>query len=110
MLAGNVVSAAIRQAQLRSQIEITRADARTSAAGACSITEQRYQAGGVSQYDVRQPANRRGADPGALLPPLELQLDVSEPSTGSADGQNSRGSPCRVHPPRPPAPSRGAAC
>jgi NodT family efflux transporter outer membrane factor (OMF) lipoprotein len=74
MLAGNVVAAAVRQAQLRSQIEITRQMIELQQQ-ALNITEQRYRAGGVSQYDVD---SQRGAvaQTRAALPPLELQLDV----------------------------------
>ena len=73
MLAGNVVSAGIRQAQLRSQIEITRKmvelQKRTLA-----ITEQRQRAGGVSEYDVRSQ-RKALAQTQASLPLLENQLD-----------------------------------
>ena len=74
MLAGNVVAAAVRQAQLGSQIEITRQMIELQQQ-ALNITEQRYRAGGVSQYDVD---SQRGAaaQTRAALPPLELQLDV----------------------------------
>jgi NodT family efflux transporter outer membrane factor (OMF) lipoprotein len=74
MLAGNVVSAAIRQAQLRSQIEVTR---RLIALQEQSVhvTEQRLRAGGVSEYDVRSQRTAL-AQIQASLPPLEDQLDV----------------------------------
>ena len=52
MLAGNVVSAAIRQAQLRSQIDLTRQMLELQEQQ-LDIAEQRHQAGGVSEYDVR---------------------------------------------------------
>ena len=74
MLAGNVVSAAIRQAQLRSQIEITRQMLELQQQE-LNIVEQRYQAGGVSQYDVHSQRTAI-AQTRAALPPLEQQLDV----------------------------------
>jgi NodT family efflux transporter outer membrane factor (OMF) lipoprotein len=74
MLAGNVVSAGIRQAQLRSQIEITHkmvaAQERTLA-----ITEQRFRGGGVSEYDVRSQRSAL-AQTQASLPLLANQFDV----------------------------------
>lgn len=74
MLAGNVVSAGIRQAQLRSQIEITHkmvaAQERTLA-----ITEQRFRGGGVSEYDVRSQRTAL-AQTQASLPLLADQFDV----------------------------------
>jgi NodT family efflux transporter outer membrane factor (OMF) lipoprotein len=74
MLAGNVVSAGIRQAQLRSQIEITHkmvaAQERTLA-----ITEQRFRGGGVSEYDLRSQRTAL-AQTQASLPLLADQFDV----------------------------------
>ena len=74
MLAGNVVSAGIRQAELRAQIEITRElvalQARTLA-----ITEQRHRAGGISEYEVRSQRTTL-AQMQASLPLLEYQLDT----------------------------------
>jgi NodT family efflux transporter outer membrane factor (OMF) lipoprotein len=74
MLAGNVVSAVIRQAQLRSQIEITRKmvalQERTLA-----ITEQRYRAGGISEYEVHSQHTLL-AQMQASLPLLAAQLDA----------------------------------
>ncbi len=74
MLAGNVVSAAIRQAQLRSQIDITRQMVELQEKE-LDITERRYQAGGVSEYDVRSQ-HTLVAQTRAELPSLEQQLDV----------------------------------
>lgn len=74
MLAGNVVSAAIRQAQLRSQINITRQMLELQAKE-LNIAERRYQAGGVSEYDVRSQRTLV-AQTRAELPSLEQQLDV----------------------------------
>src|SRR5271165_6830954 len=53
MLAGNVVSAAIRQAQLRSQIEITR-QVLALQQQQLNITEQRVQAGGLPLYEINR--------------------------------------------------------
>jgi NodT family efflux transporter outer membrane factor (OMF) lipoprotein len=74
LLAGNVVSAAIRQAELRSQIDLTH---RMLALQESSlhITEQRYRAGGVSDYDVHSQRTAL-AQMQASLPPLEEQLDL----------------------------------
>lgn len=74
MLSGNVVSAAIRQAELHSQIEITRRML-ASQEQTLHITEERYRSGGISEYDVRSQRTAL-AQMQALLPPLELQLDV----------------------------------
>jgi NodT family efflux transporter outer membrane factor (OMF) lipoprotein len=74
MLAGNVVSAAIRQAQLRSQIDIT-GQIIALQEKTVSVAEQRYAAGGVSEYDVRSQRTAL-AQMQALLPPLGQQLDV----------------------------------
>jgi NodT family efflux transporter outer membrane factor (OMF) lipoprotein len=74
MLAGNVVSSAIRQAQLRSQIEVTHRMLSLQE-GTLRITEQSHQAGGVSEYDVRSQRTAL-AQMRASLPPLEEQLDL----------------------------------
>jgi NodT family efflux transporter outer membrane factor (OMF) lipoprotein len=74
MLAGNVVSAAIRQAQIRSQIEITRRMLALQEQ-TVRITEQRYRAGGTSEYDVHSQRTAL-SQMQALLPPLQQQLDV----------------------------------
>ena len=74
MLAGNVVSAAIRQAQLRSQIEITRQMLELQQQQ-LNITEQRVQAGGLPQYEI----NRQRTlveQTRAAVPPLEQQVAV----------------------------------
>lgn len=74
MLAGNVVLAGIKQAELRAQIELTRKlialRARTLA-----ITEQRHRAGGVSEYEVRSQRTAL-AQLQASLPLFEYQLDA----------------------------------
>ena len=74
MLAGNVVSAAIREAQLQTQIEITRKLLGVQQQE-LKITEQRYRAGGVSDYDVRSQRTAV-AQTEAMLPPLQLEMDV----------------------------------
>ena len=74
MLAGNVVSAAIRQAQLRSQIDITRQMLGLHKKE-LNIAERRYEAGGVSEYDVRSQRTLV-AQTRSELPSLEQQLDV----------------------------------
>lgn len=74
MLAGNVVSSAIQQAKLRSQIEVTRR-LLSLQEQTLHITEQRYQAGGVAEYDVRSQRLAL-AQMRASLPPLEEQLDI----------------------------------
>jgi NodT family efflux transporter outer membrane factor (OMF) lipoprotein len=74
MLAGNVVSAAIRQAELHSQIEITRRMLSLQEQ-TLRITEGRYRAGGLSEYDVRSQQTVL-AQMKASLPPLEQQLDI----------------------------------
>jgi NodT family efflux transporter outer membrane factor (OMF) lipoprotein len=74
MLAGNVVSAAIRQAQLRSQIDLNRQmlDLQQQE---LTITEQRVQAGGLPKYAANQQRTLV-AQTQAAIPPLEQQLDV----------------------------------
>ena len=74
MLAGNVVSAAIREAQLQTQIEITRQLLGVQQQE-LKITEQRYRAGGVSDYDLRSQRTAV-AQIEAMLPPLQLEMDV----------------------------------
>lgn len=74
MLAGNVVSAAIRQAQLRSQIDLTR-QMLTLEEQQLAITEQRVQAGGLAPYNISQQRTLV-EQTRAAIPPLELQLDV----------------------------------
>lgn len=74
MLAGNVVSAGIRQAQLRSQIEIT-SRIITLQERTLAVAEQRYRAGGISEYDVRSQRTIL-AQTQASLPQLEYQRDA----------------------------------
>lgn len=74
MLAGNVVAAGIRQAELRSQIEITRKLIALQAQ-TLAITEKRHSAGGVSEYEVRSQRTAL-AQMQASLPLLEYQLDT----------------------------------
>ncbi len=74
MLAGNVLTAAIRQAQLRSQIELTQRMLALQQQE-LSIVEQRLRAGGASEAEVRSQRTTV-AQLQADLPPLELQLDT----------------------------------
>lgn len=74
MLAGNVVSAAIRQAQLKAHIEVTRQMIALQEQ-TLHITEESHLAGGVSEYDVRGQRTAL-AQMKASLPPLEQQLDI----------------------------------
>jgi NodT family efflux transporter outer membrane factor (OMF) lipoprotein len=74
MLAGNVVSAAIRQAQLRSQIELTR-QMLALQQQQLDITEKRVQAGGLAPYNVSQQRTLV-EQTRAIVPPLEQQLDI----------------------------------
>lgn len=74
MLAGNVVSAAIRQAQLRSQLDITRQMLELQMEQ-LDITERRVEAGGLPKYEVNR--QRTAAEQTrATIPPLEQQLAV----------------------------------
>jgi NodT family efflux transporter outer membrane factor (OMF) lipoprotein len=74
MLAGNVVSAAIRQAQLQSQIDINRQMLELQQQE-LTITEHRVQAGGLPQYEVNRQRTLV-AQTEAAIPPLEQQLDA----------------------------------
>jgi len=74
MLAGNVVSAAIRQAQLRSQIDLTR-QMLALQQQQLDITERRVAVGGQPQYSVSQQRTLV-EQTRAAIPPLEQQLDV----------------------------------
>lgn len=75
MLAGNLTVAAIRRAQLQEQIEITRRMIQVQKQE-LNITEQRFRAGGVSDYDVRSQRTAV-AQIEATLPPLEQQADAA---------------------------------
>jgi len=74
MLAGNVVSAAIRQAEVHKQIELTK-QLLVIEQRELEITEARNQAGGASDAEVQ---NNKSvvAQTQAAIPPLEAQLDV----------------------------------
>ncbi|HEY6489436.1 MAG: efflux transporter outer membrane subunit [Terracidiphilus sp.] len=74
MLAGNVVTTAIRQAQVRSQIEVTQRMVALQKQE-LSIVEQRLHAGGASEAEVRSQRTTV-AQLQASLPPLKLQLDT----------------------------------
>ena len=72
MLAGNVVSAAIRQAQLRSQIDITR-QLLGLQQQQLDLTERRVRAGGLAQFNISQQRTLV-EQTRAAIPPLEQQL------------------------------------
>ncbi len=74
MLAGNVVSAVIRQAQLRSQIDLTRQllDLQQQQ---LDLTERRVRAGGLAQFHISQQRTLV-EQTRASIPPLEQQLVV----------------------------------
>ena len=74
MLAGNVVAAAIRQAQIREQIEVTN-QLLAVEQKELRIAEERERAGGVSDFDVRSQRTLV-AQTQAAIPPLEVQLDT----------------------------------
>ena len=74
MLAGNVVAAAIRQAEMRREIEITQ-QLLAVEQKELRIAEERERAGGVSDFDVRSQRTQV-AETEAAIPPLELQLDT----------------------------------
>ena len=71
-LAANVVNAALRQASLRARIRIAR-DLLEAQGRQVVITEERYEAGGVSALDVRNQ-NLLLDQTRALPPPLEREL------------------------------------
>jgi NodT family efflux transporter outer membrane factor (OMF) lipoprotein len=74
MLAGNVVAAAIRQAQIRKQIEVTNRLLEVERKQ-LKIAEDRERAGGTSEFDVRGQRTLV-AQTEAAIPPLQLQLDT----------------------------------
>jgi NodT family efflux transporter outer membrane factor (OMF) lipoprotein len=74
MLAGNVVAAAIRQAQIRKQIEVTRRLLEVERKQ-LKIAEDRERAGGASEFDVRSQRTLV-AQTEAAIPPLQLQLET----------------------------------
>jgi NodT family efflux transporter outer membrane factor (OMF) lipoprotein len=74
MLVGNVVSAAIRQAQLHAQIAQTQQMIALQEK-TLQITEDRYAAGGTSEYDV-QSQRTALAQMKASIPSLQQQVDI----------------------------------
>jgi NodT family efflux transporter outer membrane factor (OMF) lipoprotein len=74
MLAGNVVSAAIRQAQLKAQIDLTK-QLLTLQEQQLGIVERRVAAGGIAAYNVSQQRTLV-EQTRALVPPLQQQLDI----------------------------------
>lgn len=74
MLAGNVVSAAIRQAELQQQIAITQQMLQTEQQQ-LAIIEQRRAAGGTTEFEVHRQQTLV-AQTQAAIPALEQQLDI----------------------------------
>jgi NodT family efflux transporter outer membrane factor (OMF) lipoprotein len=74
MLTGNVVSAAIRQAELRRQIELSN-QLLVVEQRELAITQARNRAGGASDADV-ESRKTMVAQTQAAIPPLEAQLDA----------------------------------
>ncbi|HVN93780.1 MAG TPA: efflux transporter outer membrane subunit [Terracidiphilus sp.] len=74
MLAGNVVTAAIRQAQVRRQIELMEQLAAVERRQ-LQIAQERERAGGVSDFDVRSQRTLM-AQTEAAIPPIQLQMDT----------------------------------
>jgi NodT family efflux transporter outer membrane factor (OMF) lipoprotein len=74
MLAGNVVAAAIKEAQIRQQIEVTN-QLLAVEQKELRIAEDRERTGGVSDFDVRGQRTLV-AQTEAAIPPLQLQLDT----------------------------------
>lgn len=74
MLTGNVVSAAIRQAQLRAQLDLTR-QLLALQQQELVIIEQRIQAGGLPRYQINQQRTLV-EQTRAAIPPLQQQLEV----------------------------------
>lgn len=93
MLAGNVVAAAIRQAQLRSQIDIVH-QMIVVAQQQLEIAENRRRAGGASEYDVRTQQTLL-AQSKAMLPILEQQIDIVNDQLAVLMG----GTPSEIHVP-----------
>ncbi len=91
MLAGNVVAAAIRQAEVRREIEITR-QLLAVEQKELKIAEERERAGGVSNFDVRSQRTQV-AETVAAIPPLELQLDTINDQLAALMGS----SPAEAH-------------
>ncbi|HZZ41000.1 MAG TPA: efflux transporter outer membrane subunit [Acidobacteriaceae bacterium] len=75
ILAGNVVAAAVRQAQLRAQLDITEQMIQVRQTE-LRITEARRRAGGVSDSDLRAQRLLL-AQTEAALPPIRQQLEIA---------------------------------
>ena len=86
MLAGNVAAAAIRQAQIREEIELTRQMLDVEEQQ-LRIVEKRYRAGGVAESDARSQRTLV-AETRALLPGLEQQLDAVNDELAVLMGQS----------------------
>jgi NodT family efflux transporter outer membrane factor (OMF) lipoprotein len=91
MLAGNVVSAAIRQAQLGAQTDLTR-QMLFLQEQQLTITEQRVQAGGLAHYAINQQRTLV-EQTRAAIPPLDQQLDIVNHQLAVLMGQ----SPAEAH-------------
>lgn len=74
MLAGNVVSAAIRQAQLNAQIDTT-GQMIALEQQELRIADERYRAGGISAWDLHSQRTVL-AQTQSMLPPLQQQLAI----------------------------------
>jgi NodT family efflux transporter outer membrane factor (OMF) lipoprotein len=84
-LAANVVSAAIRQASLQAQLEISERLLQAQAQQ-LKIEEARYQAGGVSLQDLDSQRNLV-AQTNATLPPLRMQRQQIDHQLGVYTGK-----------------------
>ena len=91
MLAGNVVAAAIRQAQLRQQIDFMQ-QLLSVEQQQLRIAEERERAGGCPRHDVRT-RRRQVAQTQASIPPLELALATVNDQLAVLMGQ----SPAEAH-------------
>lgn len=91
MLAGNVVSAAIRLVQLQNKIAITQQMLEVQQQES-KITEERYHAGGVSDYDLRSQKTAV-AQIEATLPPLAQQMDAVHDQLALLMGKSPSESP-----------------
>jgi NodT family efflux transporter outer membrane factor (OMF) lipoprotein len=86
MLEGNVVAAAIRQAEVRREVEITR-QLLAVEQKELRIAEERVRAGGISDFDVHSQRTQV-AQTEAAIPPLELQLDTIDDQLAALMGKS----------------------
>jgi outer membrane protein TolC len=87
MLEGNVVAAAIRQAEVRREVEITR-QLLAVEQKELRIAEERVRAGGISDFDVHSQRTQV-AQTEAAIPPLELQLDTIDDQLAALMGKSA---------------------